>query len=418
MHRRQTILVGCICVLLTLTWFSSKSAVARQSPTVTPANWYWAPYNRWSWQHTRRIFPSANISRGNGAVSLFVNATRNLSEISFLDPVSRTRMTIPEMLAKTYTDGFIVLKDGKVVSEQYFNGMRPDNHHLLMSVTKSVVGTLAGILVAKGELRPAAFVTHYLPKLRHTVYGKATVREVLDMTVSAWINPKDPYGGDDQAAGWIPPGPNAAPGLRAYLRTMTKKEGPDGVKFEYLDPSALVISEIIERITHEDFAKVLQNEIWSKLGARHNAYVLLDHYQEAYTTPGLNTTLTDLARFGQMMEQDGFYNGQQIVPRRWVRDIRKGGSTRAWLASNDLADRALPGYAHGSYRDFWWVSQRSCGRFAAIGLGGQVMVVDPIANMVVVKISSPPSPGAGEEVIRTTFSGINAIIRALSGHGC
>ncbi len=327
-------------------------------------------------------------------------------------------MTIREMLTRTDTDGFMVLKGGKIISEQYFNGMAANTQHLAMSMTKSVVGTLAGIMVARGELRPDALVVDYLPQLKGTVYSKATVREVLDMTVSAKFDRNNPYVGDDQAAGWIPPGPNAAPGLRAFLLTMKSKDGPDGKKFLYLDPSPLVISWIMERLTKSDFSASLQRDIWSKLGAQQDSYVLLDHYQNAYTTPGLNLTLRDLARFGQMMAQDGWYNGQQIVPRAWVEDIRAGGSTSAWQAARDGDDDSLPGYANGSYRSFWWVAQKSCGRFAAIGLGGQLLIVDPVANMVIAKFSSAPSPEAGESTTRTAFYGADAIIRTLSGHGC
>jgi CubicO group peptidase (beta-lactamase class C family) len=418
MSPTRAILIACCAVLFAAGVDVPMPAIAAMSPRVTVKNWYWAPYNRWSWQHTRRIFPSANIGRGNGPIAPLPQARRDLSGISFFDPVSKRRMTIREMLARTDTDGFMVLQGGKIVSEQYFNGMTPNTQHLLMSMTKSVVGTLAGIMVSKGKLRPDALVVDYLPQLKGTVYGRATVREVLDMTVSAQIDPSNPYFGDDQAADWIPPGPDAAPGLRAFLLTMKKKSGPDGRKFLYLDPSPLVISWIIERMTDTDFSASLQQNIWSKLGAQEDSYVLLDGYQEAYTTPGLNMTLRDLARFGQMMAQDGWYNGQQIVPRHWVEDIRAGGSQSAWQAARDSEDESLPGYEHGSYRSFWWVAQKSCGRFAAIGLGGQLLIVDPVANMVVAKFTSAPSPEAGDSGIRTAFYGADAIIRALSGHGC
>ncbi|HEX4268568.1 MAG TPA: serine hydrolase [Steroidobacteraceae bacterium] len=418
MLRCRAFLITCCAMLFAMGVDAPLPAIGAVSPRVTVANWYWAPWNQWSWQHTRRIFPSANIGRGDGPISALAPAHRDLSSISFLDPVSGRHMTVREMLARTNTDGFIVLRGGKIVSEQYFNGMTRSTPHLLMSMTKSVVGALAGIMVARGKLRPNALVTEYLPQLKDTVYGMATVREVLDMTVSARFDHANPYVGDDQAAGWLPPGPDAAPGLRAFLLTMKSKNGPDGKKFLYLDPSPLVISWIIESVTGRDVSESLQNDIWSKLGAQQDSYILLDHYQEAYTTPGLNMTLRDLARFGQMMSQDGWYNGQQIVPRPWVEDIRAGGSTSAWQAAQDPGTVSWPGYAQGSYRGFWWVSQKSCGRFAAIGLGGQLLIVDPVANMVIAKLSSAPSPEAGESTTRTAFYGADAIIRALSGHGC
>jgi CubicO group peptidase (beta-lactamase class C family) len=149
---------------------------------------------------------------------------------------------------------------------------------------------------------------------------------------------------------------------------------------------------------------------------------VLDHYQEAYTTPGLNVTLIDLARFAQMMAQGGRYNGRQIVPSEWVNAIRSGGDRAAWnagVAGKDYDDiKALPGHLHGSYRDYWWGTESACGRFAGIGIGGQLVVVDPIANMVAVKLSSTPDIPSGATTTITAYQAIDTIIRTLSGHGC
>jgi len=390
-----------------------------QTPHITLDNWYWGPGNRWSWMHTRRVFPSANISRGSGPVSPLPTAPRDLSGVSFHDPISGKILTVAQMLEQTYTDGFIVLKDGKIVDERYFNGMREDTPHLLMSVTKSVVGTLAGILVSRGQIHTDKLITDYLPELKGTVFDGATVRNALDMTVAARLD-GDPYKAIDQAAGWIAPDAHSAPGLRAYLTTLTKKNGAHGKKFLYLDPSPQVICWIIERVTHKDFSEVLQEEIWSKLGAEHDSYVLMDHYQEAYTTPGLNMTLRDLARFSQMVLQDGVINGHRIVPHAWIADIRAGGDPAAWLAGQSPLEQRvpLPGHAHGSYRNYWWMAEGQCGRFAGIGLGGQLVVVDPTANMVIVKFTSSPDNNAGERATLTAYYGIDALISAVSGHSC
>jgi len=394
---------------------------ADESPRVTAADWYWGPANRWSWMNMRRIFPTAGISRGDGPVAPLKEAPRDLSKIVFADPVSGKRMTVDDMLRTTYTDGFIVLKDGAVVTEKYYNGMTRKTPHLVMSVTKSFVGTLAGILAERGLLNTEALVTSYLPELQGTVFDEATVRNLLDMTVAAKIG-DDPYTPIDQAAGWLPPDPTSPHGLREFLPSLKDRQGRHGARFIYLDPSPQVLAWIIERLTRSDFSKVLETHIWSKLGAEADAYLVLDHYQEPYTTPGLNATLTDLARFGQMMAQGGRYNGQQIVPQRWVAQIRAGGSREAWdaaLAAGQFPGlKQMPGYLHGSYRDYWWVTDARCGRMAAIGIGAQLLVVDPIANMVVIKLSSTPDVEIGETMTTTAYAAADAIIRQLSGHGC
>jgi CubicO group peptidase (beta-lactamase class C family) len=166
---------------------------------------------------------------------------------------------------------------------------------------------------------------------------------------------------------------------------------------------------------------MLTEEICSKLGAEQDAYVLLDGYQQAYTSPGLNVTLRDMARFGLMMARGGRLNGQQIVPESWIHDIRTGGDPAVMArgkGSRSMFDQPMPGEKNESYRSFWWVTGPQCGRFSANGLGGQLMIVDPAADMVAVKFTSSPNPMKGGENTVTAARGIDAIIASLSGRSC
>jgi hypothetical protein len=134
----------------------------------------------------------------------------------------------------------------------------------------------------------------------------------------------------DEAAGWVERGPNAVAGLHAYLSTLRTRHGAHGREFRYISPNADVMGWVLERAANTDFADLASKELWSKLGAERDAYVLLDGSQAAYTDPGLNMTLRDLGRFSQMVLQFGLYNGQQIVAGDWIEDIRHGGDPEAW----------------------------------------------------------------------------------------
>ena len=105
------------------------------------------------------------------------------AKIRFIDPVTHKSMTVAEMLDTTYTDGFLVLQHGQILAESYRNGLTQEQPHLIMSVSKSIMGTLAGILAGRGELDPAKLVTEYVPEMKGTVYEGATVRNLLDMSV-------------------------------------------------------------------------------------------------------------------------------------------------------------------------------------------------------------------------------------------
>src|SRR5271168_4407847 len=210
--------------------FAFTAAVAGTAPEISVKNWYWGPGNHWSYQHTSRIFPSATISRGQGPIAPLEYALRDLDAISFVHPAKKARMSIAQMYAATDTDAFLVMKDGKIVTERYFNGMKPEDTHLLMSVSKSVIGVLAGIIIDQGRLDPNALVTFYIPELKGSAYEGATVRNLLDMSVGMEFD--EDYSSKtsdlyrlDEAVGWVERGPNAANGLHEYLSTLKKRRG-------------------------------------------------------------------------------------------------------------------------------------------------------------------------------------------------
>ena len=423
----MAMLVGVTCSLSAFAAQSASDAVS--AADVTAANWYWGPANRWSWHNTRRIFPTAQVGRGSGPVVALEHVDRDLTQISFYDLATRKSMTVAEMLDATFTDGFLVLQHGRILSEDYRNGLTPDQPHLFMSMSKSVMGTLAGILVGRGELDVSKKVTDYVPEMKNTVYAGATVRNLLDMSVD---DPKErealkstrgtekEYEAVDEAGGWLPATAKSAPGLRAYLTGLHRPRGQNGKKFLYLDQSAILIGWVMERAAGKDLSQLLSEDLWAKLGAEQDAYMLLDHHQQAYSSAGFNATLRDLGRFGQMMAQGGRYNGQQIVPESWVNDIRTNGVADV-LGTQHVglaAPMPWPGHDQGTYRSFWWISEASCGRFAGVGLGGQLLIVDPVADMVVVKFDSVPAARLDDNTFQTQYRAIDAIIKTVSGHGC
>lgn len=413
-----TVLMAAAFSLTVVLALRPDNASAEIAPVVTVNNWYWGPGNQWSYKHTRRVFPSADVYRGTGPVANLEYEVRDIDTITFAHPLTRKKMTIADMYAATNTDAFLVMKNGKIITERYFNGMRPHDTHLLMSVTKSVVGALTGIIVEQGLLDPNALATDYVPELVGSAYEGATVRHVLDMSIGMEFD--EDYSSKtsdlyrlDEAAGWVERGPNASDGLHEYLTTLKRKNGQHGKAFRYASPTTDLMGWILERATNTDFSELLSRELWSKLGAERDAYILLDGYQAAYTDPGLNTTLRDLGRFAQMMLQNGIFNGQRIVPEEWIHDIRRNGDQNAWKngASYDREEKA-PGFKNGSYRSYWYVTDLATGRYEARGLAGQLIVIDPRANVVIVKFSSNPTPVGDSEKVQ--YSGALAIIDALS----
>ncbi len=203
-------------------------------------NWSTHPHLRWGFLHTREIVPTARIERGDGPVLALEADPRDVDGITF--PWAGGRMTVAQMLDRTSTDGFLVLHRGRIAAERYGAGMTPATTHLLQSVSKSIAGTVAGVLVGRGLLDPDAPVSRYIEELAGTSFDGATVRHVLDMrTGTAYDETYDDPASDvfltEVLAGWRPPAGRASrlERLRADHPPRQRAPARDGVRLP-LDP--------------------------------------------------------------------------------------------------------------------------------------------------------------------------------------
>lgn len=349
------------------------------------------PQTRWSFAHFGEIFPTVNVSRGKGPVARFpVALLTDLDAVTFT-PVGRTeQMSWAQAFEGVYGDAVLILHKGKIVYERYNGVMAADKPHIAFSVTKSYFGTLAEILIAEGKIDETALVTRYVPELASSGFGDATVRQVLDMTTGLAYSEdySDPnadiakfsiaVGGAPAPAGYT--GPRAA---YDYLPTIPKK-GAHGEGFTYKSVNTEVIGWIIARVTGKRAHEVLSERIWSKIGAEHDAYVMVDSAGAEFTAGGLNLTLRDMARFGETMRLGGRFNGKQIIPASVVAKMSAGASKSDFAKAGY---KTLPGW---SYKSQWWVSHNANDAYTARGIHGQAIYVDPKAEMVIVRFASNP----------------------------
>jgi CubicO group peptidase (beta-lactamase class C family) len=374
---------------------------------------YRFPQTRWSFANFRQFVPTSNVWRGDGPVSLLPRAERtDIDAITFTPLGGSAPMTWAQSLEANYTDAIVVLHKGRIVYERHFGVMTPRSQHMAMSVTKSIFGTLGAMLVAEGKLDEHARVTHYIPELAGTAYDDATVRQVLDMTIG--VRYSENYA-DPQAEIWQharaggvfprPPGYQGPTSFYDYLRTL-QKAGEHGQAFAYKTVNTDVLGWLIRRATGQTVGQVLSGRIWQKLGAEQDAYMVIDSEGTEFAGGGFNPSLRDMARFGEMMRLEGRFNGQQIVPRKVVADIRRGA---------DPAHFAQAGFtllAGWSYRDMWWVSHNEHGAFSARGIHGQVIYIDPAAEMVIARFGSHPL-AANVHVDPTSLPAYHALARHL-----
>ncbi len=349
------------------------------------------PQSRWSFAHYRELFPTARVARGNGPVSALPTALRpDLDGVIFTPIGTQDRMSWAQAIEGVYADGVLVLHRGRIVYERYTGVMDGDQPHIAFSVSKSFSGTLAEMLIAEGKLDQNALVSRYIPELSASGFGDATVRQVLDMTTGLdysenYSDPKAQVVNYAWAAGAAPrPVDYAGPrDIFGFLKTVPKS-GNHGDQFTYRTINTEVLAVLLSRLTNRSLPNLLSERIWSKLGTEHDADFVVDSSGAAIAGGGLNMTLRDAARFGEMLRLNGRFNGQQIVPAAAVASIRRGASQ---------ADFAKAGYAtlpNWTYRSQWWVSHNRDGAFSARGIYGQAIYIDPKAEMVIVRFASNP----------------------------
>jgi len=321
-------------------------------------------------------------------------------------------VTVADVLAATETDGWLVLHEGRVVAEEYVPPMTSATRHLLMSVSKSVVGITAGALVERGLIEPARPVAAYVPDLALGGYAGATVRDVLDMRTGVrfsedYLDPRSEVRLLDQAVGWAPQTPDGPHTLDEFLRGLVA-EGPHGQAFHYRSCDTDLLGRICEVAGGAPLASLVSELVWGLLGAERDASLCVDSVGAAMCDGGISATLRDLGRFGEMLRRRGVGpTGERVVSEAWVDDIFAGtDDLRAAFARSDDAE-LLPG---GHYRSQVWVP--GGGQHAlCVGIHGQLVYVDRAACLVGVKLSSWPMPLDGPRMSATL-----AMFGAIADH--
>jgi CubicO group peptidase (beta-lactamase class C family) len=373
------------------------------------------PEIRWSLSHVRELLPTVSVWRGSGAPSdlggLTDAAMAPIDALTFDDRNGR-RLTWAQSLLDTYTDGIVVLHRGRRVFERYFGALQPHGTHACFSITKSYAATMAATLLHEGVLDESKTVPYYLEEMRGTAFADATLRQVLDMQVG--IAYSEDYADPDAHfwkyayAGGLRPSPAGYTGPDHHYAFLTalRKQGEHGLAFDYKSVDTEVLCWIMARVTGVPLARMLSERIWSRLGCEEDAYLAVDSIGVATGGAGLNASLRDVARFGELMRCEGSWRGKQVVPAAVVADIRRGADVDKFAkAGYEL----LPGY---SYRNMWWVGPQESGIFEGRGIHGQRLYVVPKAELVIARFASHPiaSSSANDLITLPAFAALTRLL--------
>ena len=359
-------------------------------------------------RNMKAFFPTVRVPKA-GSPSAITQGSRVDLPTSF--DFRGTRIDTAPFLTSTDTTGLIVVKDDKIVFEQYFRGDDAHTRTIAWSVSKAFVSALVGIAVSEGKIHSIDdAVTQYVPGLAGSGYDGVRIKDVLQMSSGARWN--EDY--SDAHSDVVRFGHAVALGqsLDAFARTLPREHAP-GTYLRYNSMDTQVLSMVLRSATGMSLAGYLATRLWQPLGMQDDACFLTDRQGVEFAAGGLNATLRDYARLGLLYAHYGNWHGVQIVPSEWVRASitpdapqlmpgRRASSTEIW------------GYGY-----HWWIPDLQ-GDYVAVGIFNQFIYVNPQERLVIVKSSANHAYGTGRGYDETRdresthIALFKAIDRALS----
>ncbi|MCI4646085.1 MAG: beta-lactamase family protein [Hyphomonadaceae bacterium] len=341
-----------------------------------------------TFQSIDEIYPVAVVAARPGAP--LAEAPRALDQTITLGGRS---LSLEDALTETFTNAFLVMKDGEIVYERYFNGADAETQFIGWSISKSVTSILVGLALEDGAIASLDDpVELYLSELEGTAFEGATILNLLEMRGGTSYTEQSRSG---------PPSVNILAN-RALFQQQARftdiadlgleRLHPPGEAFNYSTLTASLLGKVVESATGETLAAYMSRRLWQPAGMQDEAYWMLDGPPgegDEFAGGGVNATARDFARLGQMMLDGGRVGDVQVVPEDWV----------AASTVHTREEPVIPGAPRG-YGYMWWTFV-GLDLFEAVGVHGQFISVDPVTNTVIVKLSYWPERGSGPRAMES-----------------
>ena len=290
------------------------------------------------------------------------------------------QLNLIEGLDHFHTDGLIILHDGKMLFEKYWNGNTKDSKHIAFSVSKSYLSALFGIAIEEGLIKSIDDnVSIYLDDFEGTGYEDVKIKNLLQM--SSGIEFNEDYADPNSDINRFARATAKGSSFRDFAKTL-KNGKKQGTYNHYVSLDTQVLGMILESVTDMPLREYLYKRIWSKIGTESDAYYIADKTGTDMALGGLNATLRDFSKFGQLYLNEGSWDGEQIVPKSWVLKSHTPDAPHLMPNAGDLSSSEW-GYGYQ-----WWVPGDPLTDFTAHGIFNQFIYVDPLSNVVIAKTSS------------------------------
>jgi CubicO group peptidase (beta-lactamase class C family) len=298
---------------------------------------------------------------------------------------------------KHHLAGVMVLQHGRVRLQRFGLGFGPEQRWTSFSVAKSVTSTLLGIALQRGDIRSLDdTLGTYIPELRDSAYAKVTVQQLLTMTSGVRWNEDYADAKSDVAQMYLHPCVDGQAHILTYLKKQPR-QWPAGTHWNYNTAETDLLGILVQRATHRSLAAYLADTIWKPYGMAADAYWVKDECDGSDTGgSGLSATLGDYARLGQFMLDGGRIAGKPVVAKAWLDGA---------LRRQENVDNPDRGYGY-----LWWTD--SDGSYAAIGIFGQMVYVDPSRQLVIAQVGAWPH-ATSDELVAARRAFVASVKRAV-----
>ncbi|HKO72246.1 MAG TPA: serine hydrolase [Bradyrhizobium sp.] len=313
-------------------------------------------------------------------------------------PWSFKRVQMPHAFEKRATDylsrnpvtGLLIAKDDQIFFEHYQYGRTDRDLLISQSMVKSITGILIGIAIAEGAIKSVDDAAEtYVPGFKGTEYGKTPIRDLLHMSSGVEFG-EESNGERDLNRLWIDmiaSGESSGKGTIGSITQFNRRIAPPGTKFSYASIEPDVLALVLRYAINKPLSDYVHQKIWSRIGAEADAKWLIDAQGLEVGHFGFNAVLRDYARLGRLLAHDGGWEGEQVIPARWMIDATTLRDSDAYL----LPGRAMAPQPFG-YGYLFWLLPGARRQFALVGGLGQRICVDPASKLVIVQTAVENTP--------------------------
>lgn len=335
------------------------------------------------------IFPSILVSTANQATAF--------KEAKHINPRWEDQTTLTSYMNNNKVQGVIVIQNNIIRLEKYAEGIDKQTLWTSFSVAKSVSSMLVGVALKEGNIESLEDpLKKYISELNGYDYGEVTVRQLLTMTSGIEWNEDYVDHNSDVAQMYLSPCENTESHILTYMKPLKFTHEP-GSTWNYSTGETDLVGILIQEATGKSLAEYLSEKIWKPFGMENCAYWLADECSNLNIGgSGLSASLRDFARLGTLMLRENQSNVNNIISKEWLKN-----ATSILYEVNEQG---------GGYGYLWW--RFKDGSYAAFGIFGQMLYIDPSKNLVIAQIAAWPN-ASSKELTKRRQDFINAVQRVI-----